>query len=155
MSQLILSLSTWLHDLATIVFIGHHLLLALFYLPAIAAVDGGGAALSVISKRSRLWMYLSLLVFLVTGTYLTLVDPNYLGLGNFGNAWGVLMLVKHLVILVMVGLGLWFNAFMRVGPRMSANTGVQQAIASFRSYTRWMAICGVVVLLLTALAQFQ
>lgn len=155
MSQFILSLSTWLHDLATIVFIGHHLLLALFYMPALSGMEAEGAALSAVSKRSRVWMYASLIVFLITGTYLTFVDPNYLGLGNFGNAWGVLMLVKHLLILVMVGMGFWFNAFMRVGPRMISNTGAGQAIASFGSYARWMAICGVVVLFLTALAQFQ
>ena len=63
------------------------------------------------------------------------------------------MLVKHLVILGMVGMGFLFNAIMRVGPLMSSNTGTTQALARFRWYTNAMASSGVLVLLLTALAQ--
>ena len=35
MSQMLFSLFTWLHALATVVFIGHFLLLSLIYLPAL------------------------------------------------------------------------------------------------------------------------
>ncbi len=80
MSQMLFSLSSWLHALATVVMIGHYLLLALIYLPVLAKENSGGMILSAISKRSRVWMYLSLIVFAVTGTYMTIVDPNYLGL---------------------------------------------------------------------------
>ena len=85
MSQLLFSLSTWLHALATVIFIGHYLLLTLIYLPVLAKAPSGGMMLSAISKRSRGWMYASLVVFAVTGIYLTFADSNYLGLGNFGN----------------------------------------------------------------------
>ena len=100
-------------------------------------------------------MYVSLLIFLVTGIYLTLVDPNYLGIGNFNNFWAVMMLVKHVLIVVMIALGFWFNAILRVGPILNSNTGAQQAIARFRNYVNAMAVCGVLVLLLTALAQVE
>jgi uncharacterized membrane protein len=141
-----------------VVFIGHPLLLALIYLPALSrgeSVNGAGAILSEVSKRSRVWLYLSLLIFVVTGIYLTLVDSNYLGLAKFGNLWSVLMLVKHLLILGMVGLGFWYNAILRVGPLMSSNTGAVQAIARFRWYNNAMAVSGVLILLLTAIAQVK
>jgi uncharacterized membrane protein len=153
MSQILFSISTWLHIMATIIFVGHYLLLVLLYLPVLAIENGGGKILSAISKRSRVWMYASLIVFAVTGIYLTIVDPNYLGVGNFGNLWGVLMLVKHILILGMIAIGFWFNAVLRVGPMMSSNNGVDQAIARFGSYSKLMAISGVLVLLLTAIAQ--
>lgn len=158
MSQILISLSVWLHALATVIFIGHYLLLALIYLPVLAKNEAGSerrAALSEISKRSRAWLYASLAIFIITGVYLTLIDSNYLGLADFGNLWGVLMLVKHILILVMVGLGFWYNAILRVGPLVSSNTGSAQAIARFRLQANAMAICGVLVLLLTALAQVQ
>ena len=63
------------------------------------------------------------------------------------------MLVKHLVILVMVALGFWFNAILRVGPQMSTNSGAAKARKSFHLYANAMAACGVLVLLLTAFAQ--
>ena len=158
MSNILVSLSYWLHSLATVVFIGHYLLLALIYLPALSkqeSINNTGAVLSAFSKRSRVWLYGSLLIFLITGTYLTFVDQNYLGIGNFGNPWAILMLVKHILILGMVGMGFWYNALMRVGPLMSSNTGATQAISRFRQYSNLMAIIGALVLLLTAISQMQ
>ena len=154
MSQILFSLSTWLHAIATTIMIGHYLLLSLIYLPVLAK-ENGGVILSAISQRSRVWMYISLGIFAVTGTHLTLVDSNYLGIGNFGNLWGILMLVKHLLIMGMIALGFWYNAILRVGPLMSSNNGADQAIARFGLYSKLMAGCGVLVLLLTALAQFE
>jgi uncharacterized membrane protein len=158
MSHLLVSISSWLHALATVIFIGHYLLLSLIYLPVLSKMDlsaGIGTALSAISKRSRSWMYASLAVFIITGIYLMIVNPSYLGVGNFSNPWAVLMLVKHLIIVVMIGMGFWFNAIQRVGPLMSSNTGALQALGRFRWYSNAMAICGVLVLFLTALAQVQ
>jgi putative copper export protein len=93
-------------------------------------------------------------IFALTGVYLTLVDPKYLGLGNFNNLWAILMLVKHLLLLVMIGLGFWHNAILRVGPLMSSNQP-EQAIARFRTHVNVMAVCGALVLLLTAIAQAE
>jgi uncharacterized membrane protein len=154
MSQILISISVWLHALATVVFTGHYLLLSLIYLPALSK-NGSGTALSEISKRSRPWLYVSLLIFIVTGTYLMLIDSGYRGFMDFGNLWGILMLVKHLLILGMIAMGFWFNAILRIGPLMSSNTGAEQAVARFRWYSNAMAISGVVVLLLTALAQVE
>lgn len=103
----------WLHSLATVILIGHYLLLALIYLPALNEKELEAAEtrlLSEISRRSRVWLYASLLIFIVTGIYLMLVDPNYLGFAGFGNLWGVPMLVKHLLVLVMIAIGFWFIA---------------------------------------------
>jgi uncharacterized membrane protein len=153
MSQILTGLSVWLHALATVILIGHFLLLYLVYLPVLAGKDG--SILSEISKRSRLWLYLSLLIFMITGAYLTFIDPNYLGIGNFGNLWGILMLVKHLLILGMLAIGFWFNAILRTGQMLISNTGAGLAIGRFRLYVNLMAISGVLVLLLTAIAQIE
>lgn len=153
MSQILTALSVWLHALATVVFIGYYVLLYLVYLPVL--VPNQATILSEISRRSRRWLYTSLLIFFVTGSYLTVADSNYLGFANFGNIWGILMLVKHLLILVMIAMGFWFNAILRVGPMMHSSTGATQAINRFRLYATLMAISGMLVLLLTALAQFE
>ena len=60
-----------------------------------------------------------------------------------------------IALLVMIGMGFWFNAIQRVGPLMSSNTGAQQAFARFKWYSNAMAICGVLVLMLTAFAQVE
>ncbi len=155
MSQLLLATSTTLHALAMIVFIGHYLLMSLIYLPALSATDNSGKVLGEMSARSRRWLYLSILVFAVTGIHLMLVDSNYLGIGNFSNPWALLMLIKHLVVVVMIALGFWFNMLQRVGPAMRSNSGAAQGVAKFRQYSNLMAICGVIVLVLTAFSQIQ
>jgi len=157
MTQTLIALSYWLHSLATVVFIGHYLLLALIHLPAMnnTSLDVTGPILSEISRRSRRWMYASLLIFMVTGIYLMFADPNYRGVGDFNNFWSVMMLVKHLLIVGMIGAGFFFNAFLRVGPMLSSRNGGQQAYARFKLFVNIMAVSGVLVLLLTALAQIQ
>ena len=152
MTSILIALSYWLHALATVVFIGHFVLLAVIYLPALG---DNSAALSAISKRSRPWMYASLLAFILTGVYLMFVDPNYLGFADFGNFWVIVMLIKHVLVLVMIAMGFWLNAILRVGPLMGSNTGAVQALARFRQHVNAMAICGVLVLLLTTLAQVE
>ncbi len=157
MSEILTALSTWLHALATIVFIGHFLLLALIYLPAMKDKPDipAGVILGEFSKHSRGWMYVALLIFMITGIHLMIVDPNYLGIGDFGNPWCILMLVKHILIVGMIVSGFWFNAILRVGPMLSSNTGSSQAIDRFRLYNNGMAITGVLVLLLTAFSQVK
>ena len=153
MSQILIALSVWFHAMATVILIGHYLLLSAIYLPVLE--KGGGMFLSQISKRSRPWMYGALVIFIVTGIYLMFSDPNYLGVGDFGNFWSVMMLVKHLLVVGMIGLGFLFNAFLRVGPMMSSNSGAKEAITRFAFHSKLMAICGVLILLLTAFAQFE
>ena len=153
MTPILIALSVWLHAVGTVILIGHYLLLSVIYLPVLE--KGGGTFLSQISKNSRPWMYILLVIFMVTGIYLMFVDPNYLGVGDFGNFWSVMMLVKHLLIVGMIALGFWYNAFLRVGPMMASNNNAELGIRRFRMYSNLMAISGVLVLLLTALAQVE
>ena len=157
MTPTLIALSYWLHSLATAVFIGHFLLLALIYLPAMQQnpLEVIGPILSAISRHSRRWLYASLLIFLVTGVYLMYADPEYLGVGDFRNFWSIMMLVKHILIVVMIGAGFWFNAILRVGPMLSSHNSAGQAYGRFRQFVYIMAVSGVLVLLLTALAQIQ
>ena len=156
MSQILIPLSYWLHSLGTAVLIGYYIILTLICLPAFInnqASPVSGTILSEISKRSRGWLYSSLLIFIITGIYLMLTDPNYLGLGNFGNPWSVLMLVKHILIVAMLGIGFWFNGIKRVGTDVRVNPDPAQALASFSLYAKLMAFTGTLVLLLTAVSQ--
>lgn len=84
-----------------------------------------------------------------------MIDPGYLGFMDFGNIWGIVMLVKHILVVAMIALGFWFNAILRVGPMMSSNNNADTAVARFRKYVNAMAVCGGLVLLLTTLAQVE
>ena len=55
----------------------------------------------------------------------------------------------------MIGAGFWFNAIWRVGPMLSSRNSAELAYGRFRLYVNFMAVSGVLVLLLTSLAQIQ
>jgi hypothetical protein len=86
---------------------------------------------------------------------MTFVDPNYRGIGDFGNPWAILMLVKHIIIVGMIAAGFWFNGILKVGSMAGANPSSAPVLKRLRSYVNGMAIAGALVLLLTAAGQVQ
>jgi uncharacterized membrane protein len=156
MTESLLALTNGLHTLAAVVFVGYFVLLSMLFLPILAGAEAGGrAALGVLSKRSRPVLYVSILVFALTGVYLTFVDPNYHGVGNFNTPWAVLMLVKHILIVAMIVIGFWYNGLLKLGVVLRSSPDNVQAIGQFRVYSNLMAFCGVLILFLTAFGQVK
>jgi putative copper export protein len=78
------------------------------------------------------------------------VNENYQGLGNFfANPWSVLIVLKHVVVLAFLVLGISSErAFLR---QISAR--MPEALRQFRRSLNLTTALGVLVLLITALAQ--
>lgn len=153
MSTFVIALSTWLHTLATVVFIGHYLFLSLVYLPVFESQAKGNALremLEQVSGRLRPYFGGSLFIFIVTGTYLMMINKNYLGLGNFfGNAWSVLIVVKHLVVLAFLALAVFSERVImeKIGDKQP------EALKQFRLALGVNTFLGILILLLTTIAQ--
>jgi uncharacterized membrane protein len=84
--------STWLHTLATVVFIGYYFFTDLIFLPALEAsmqVNRLRDLLEQVSIRLRPYFGGALLILLVPGTYPIVINQSYLGLGNFFGNPGV------------------------------------------------------------------
>jgi uncharacterized membrane protein len=153
MSTFLVGLSTWLHVLATIVIIGYYLLTSLIYLPVLERQMQATALrdlLEQVSARLRPFFGGSLLIFLVTGAHLMLVNKNYLGLGNiFGNSWSVLIVTKHVLVLAFLALAIFSErAFLG-----QISDQKPEALKQFRFALNINAVLGVVILLLTSIAQ--
>ena len=153
MFTFLIVLSTWLHVLATIVFVGYYLFTGLIYLPVFERCMPPNAVhdlLEQASARLRPFFGGSLLVFLGTGTYLMLINKNYLGLGNFfGNPWSVLIVVKHVLVLAFLALAIFSErAFLgKISDKQP------EALKQFSWAVNINTFLGVVILLLTSLAQ--
>jgi len=154
MTTFLLAVSIWLHALATVVLIGQYTLLSLIYLPVFAQQLKGstlGAMLDGVAGRARFFIFGALGLFIVTGVVLMFGDANYTGFGDFGNAWSVVMLAKHVLVLVMIGIGVYIDR--GILTRLAEPSTAEAATGSFRRAVSAMMICGLVVLLLTAVAQ--
>jgi uncharacterized membrane protein len=153
MSTFVIALSTWLHTLATVVFIGHYLFMSLVYLPVFERQAKGSALrelLEEVSGRLRPYFGGSLLIFLVTGTHLMLINEDYLGLGNFfGNPWSILIVIKHVLVLAFLTLAI-FSERAIMG---KISDEQPQALKQFRLALGVNTFLGILILLLTAAAQ--
>ncbi len=153
MSAIIVSLSTWLHVLATVVFIGYYLFTGLIYLPVLERCMQANAlrdVLEQVSGRLRPFFGGSLLIFLATGTYLMVINQNYQGLGRFfDNSWSILMVIKHVLVLAFLVIAVFSErAFMgQISDRKP------EALRRFRWASNTNVLLGVVIALLTSLVQ--
>jgi hypothetical protein len=146
MSQFLLILTNWLHTLATVMLVGHYFLLALVYWPLVAG-PGGAGLLPRVAERARLYLSGSVLAFIATGTYLMVVDGQYLGLGAIGNAWSWLVIAKHVLVLALIAMSIYADR--SLAPRAADAS----ALARYRQMLWAWVAGGAGVLLLTALMQ--
>jgi uncharacterized membrane protein len=153
MSTVLVTLSTWLHALATIVMIGHFVFAGLIYIPVLERrmqAEELRELLEGASARLRPLFGGSLLIFLVTGTHLMLINESYLGLGDFfANPWSVLIVIKHVLIVPFLALAvLSERAYLsQIGSRNA------RALKQFQRALNVNMVLGMVIVLLTMIAE--
>jgi hypothetical protein len=64
----------------------------------------------------------------------------------------VSLAVKHILILSMLAIGFRYNFFQNSGPALRSYPSDAQRIAHFRRCCNAMTVCGILALLLTAVA---
>ncbi len=153
MANLLIAFSTWLHALATIVMVGYYLFTGLIYLPLFERQMQANILRDLLEQASahlRPYFGGSLLIFLITGTHLMLINENYLGLGNFfGNPWSVLIIIKHVLVVTFLALAAYSErAFLA-----QISDQKPEALKKFRWAVNINLVMGVVILLLTSIAQ--
>ena len=164
----ILALSYFLHLVATVVWIGGLVIMAIVVWPGLrrAASDEAAfaRAIEAIDARFRPLSGLSLAVLVVTGFIQMTASKNYKGFLDFSNVWAQVILLKHVSIIGMIVVGALMN--FGVQPALQRNVmlaahGVpdQAESAALRRrldrLARLNLILGVVVLVFTAIARAQ
>jgi len=153
MSTILVAVSTWLHTLATVVFIGHYLFISQVYLPVFERQAQGDALrgfLEEVSSRLRPYFGGSLLIFIVTGTYLMMINEQYLGLGHFfENAWSALIVIKHFILLVFFALAIYSERVIMA----KISDEQPRALKQFRMALGINTLIGILIILLTTVAQ--
>jgi uncharacterized membrane protein len=149
--------ASWLHLVATVALLGYYAIFGLLVIPVLrqrVADREAAATVAAVEGRATPVVFGSLAVFLATGVYLMVNGEQYGGLGNTdGSTWATFFLVKHVVVLVMVGLGVYIDALVA---RRFAGPAAQDRPAPFRTFeisAGAMTLLGAVVLFLTAAGQ--
>ena len=150
-------LAVWFHTLALVIVMGYYGVLARIAIPALQrSLDGPAQAraLVAIERRALPLVLLSVVLLLVTGTYLMFVDPQYGGLGNFfATTWATLLLIKHVVVIAMIGLGVLVDFFVRELGDVADESARRSSMRLARYCAEGATGLGALAILLTAAAQ--
>ena len=154
-----LLIALWLHTVAFVIAWGYYGVLGRMVVPALErSLDGPmqSEALVAIERRAVPLVLLSMALFVATGTYLLFADPRYEGLGNFfANSWTTLMLVKHVVVIVLIGLGVAVNRYVGQLSEATDDGTRASALRGLRLSAEGVTALGAVIVLLTVAAQLS
>ncbi len=148
--------SSWLHLIATVALLGYVAVIGLVVLPVLRRDLEPSKVCELITafeRRALPGVVAALVVFLATGVYLTVSDARYGGAGNVtGSNWATFLTLKHVVVGVMVGLGLYADGIIarRLAVADAQDRGA--ALGRLDVAVKLMALAGAAVLLLTAVA---
>lgn len=154
-----LLLAVWLHTVAFVIAWGYYGVLGRMVIPALGrSMDGPmrGDVIAAIERRAVPLVLLSMALFVVTGSYLLVVDPRYDGLGNFfANPWTTLMLVKHVVVIGLIGLAVMVDRYVRRLQAATDDATRASALRGLRLSAEAATALGAVIVLLTVAAQLS
>lgn len=104
MREIILVTLYWLHLVATAVWIGGITFIFFIAIPSARQILGteAGKLMEEVSKRFTPLANYSIVLLLITGVALTGLNKQFSGIGTFGNKWGLILTLKHILVLGMV-----------------------------------------------------
>ncbi|MCD6291539.1 MAG: CopD family protein [Anaerolineae bacterium] len=120
--QIVFALITFLHDLFTVIWVGGLITLGITVLPAAKEALGKGPQMKklmdTIQRRLSTLVYISIVGLLVTGLLQARHNAAFQGLFTFGNTYSAVLSIKHILVLVMIGVALYRSLVLgrRSGP---------------------------------------
>lgn len=97
----ILVFSYWIHLLATVIWFGSLVLMALAAWPALHKGAVAENSWLTLQKRLTPWANISLVLLLITGFVQMTNDTNYSGFLAIDSTWAWAMLVKHIAFVIL------------------------------------------------------
>ncbi len=108
---IVFSLTTFFHDLFTVIWMGGLIVTMISYLPAIKDALGTGPhvkkVMAAFQKRQSVWVYISIAGLIVTGLMMSNQSSKFERLFGFGNAYSVALSIKHILVILMIGITLY------------------------------------------------
>ena len=105
----VLAFSYWIHLLATAVWFGGLILMALVAWPAFKQADLSSNQWLKFQQRFSLWVNGSLVILLITGFLQMTNDVNYDGFLKVNTVWAWAMLLKHMAYVALVGIAIYLQ----------------------------------------------
>ena len=142
----------FLHNLFTVVWVGVLIVLGAVVLPVTSKTLGKGARtrelIDEIQNRLSVFVVVSVLGLLGTGILLAKGAPQLEGLFSFSNGYSTVLAVKHIIVILMVGVAL----FRRVALKRRGDTLHPRCREAGLGLLYANMALGILVLLLSAMS---
>ena len=158
----LLAISYWFHLLTTVLWLGGLIVMALIAFPAWRQQTLTDNQWVHLQSRLVPYINLSMAILWVTGFYQMTVDEAYTGFLTIDSTWAIAILLKHVAVVAMTGIGLYTQfrilpsferlALLRQSKPKRAATEAAQLQAQEQRLLRVNLICAVAVLFFTAIA---
>ncbi|MGB1249430.1 MAG: CopD family protein [Candidatus Promineifilaceae bacterium] len=158
----ILAISYWLHLLTTVVWLGGLVVMALIAFPAWFQASLSDNQWFNFQSKLTPYVNASMAVLWITGFYQMTVDVQYTGFLAIDSSWAVAILLKHVAVIAMTGIGLYsqfrilpaferIELLQRAKPKLAAEERARVQLQEGQ-LLRVNLVCAVLVLLFTAIA---
>lgn len=108
---LVFAFVSFFHDLFTVIWMGGLVVTVLSYMPALKEALGPGPQIKKVmmafQKRQSIWVYVSMGGLILTGLLMSNQNPEFEHLFGFGNAYSVTLSIKHILVILMIGITLY------------------------------------------------
>ena len=108
---LVFAFVSFFHDLFTVIWMGGLVVTVLSYMPALKEALGPGPQIKKVmmafQKRQSLWVYVSMGGLILTGLLMSNRNSGFEHLFGFGNAYSVILSIKHILVILMIGITLY------------------------------------------------
>ncbi|HEX76264.1 MAG TPA: CopD family protein [Dehalococcoidia bacterium] len=170
MVEVALVACTWLHLIVLVIWVGHMFSTLLLFTPLASRYvkeTDYGDFIAEYRRRDQPVALSCIAIFFITGFVLLLLDDHYERIGSiFANSWSIVLFVKHLLVLAMVGLGIYMGV--KVMPELAKaskrltteNSHKPEMVSTIARLNKTrgavtQALCGLalLVLLLTAVGE--
>ena len=159
---LVKTLFDFLHILATAIWIGGMFTNFVILRPAVIKTlspPEAGKLMDAVMKKTRLVVYISIVVLGITGIPLKIINENYSSIIDFENSWAIVSFIKHLCYGILVILAIYSFEILWPKLRKIAAGGAsaqlqqlqkKQAIIGFLSF-----LTAVIILILSSLMRYS
>ena len=104
MKEMFLAIFTWLHLIATVLWIGGIAFILFIALPSAKQIMGSdaGKLMGVISKRFTLVANCSIALLVLTGAAMAVLNNRFSSSAILENNWFIILVVKHILVFTMI-----------------------------------------------------
>ncbi len=108
---LVYAFVSFFHDLFTVIWMGGLIVTVISYMPTLKKALGPGPQIKKVmmafQKRQSIWVYVSMGGLILTGLLMSNQNPEFKHLFGFGNAYSVTLSIKHILVILMIGITLY------------------------------------------------